>query len=114
MSTSCHAPKPCDCHGTEPSELLVEKAARLAASLDQSVRDFLVATDQNLGNIELELERQSQELCRAAAEQAAQKKADATPPLCLVCRQALSRLSAGHARTVKTRFGGVTLRRTRG
>jgi hypothetical protein len=114
MSTPCHAPKPCDCHGTEPSELLVEKAARLAASLDQSVRDFLVATDQNLGNIELELERQSQELCRAAAEQAAQKKADATPPLCPVCRQALSRLSAGHARTVKTRFGGVTLRRTRG
>jgi len=114
MSTICHTSEPCDCHNTEPSESLAEKAARLAASLEQSVQAFVVAQVGTLGNIELELEHQSQELFLAAAQKAAQKKADVTPPLCPVCRQKLSRLSAGHERTVKTRFGPVTLKRTRG
>jgi hypothetical protein len=93
---------------------LAVKAAKLSDALEQSVRDFLAATDQNLGDIELEVERQSQELLRVATERAAQKKADAAPPRCPVCQQALSRMNHGHERTFQTRFGPVTIRRSRG
>jgi len=92
----------------------VEKAVRLAASLERSVQAFVLAECQDLGSIEWELESQSQELFRAAAEKAAQQKADATPPACPFCQQKLRRVSAGHARTVKTRFGMVTIPRVRG
>ena len=36
------------------------------------------------------------------------------PPLCPVCAQKLSRLSEGHPRTFETRFGSITIKRTRG
>ena len=114
MSATCVVEKDYICQHTEPSESLTVKAARLADGLEQSVRQFLAATDRNLGDIELEVERQSQELLRAATEKAAQKKADATPPLCPVCRRQLSNASAGHERTFQTRFGAITLRRARG
>ena len=102
----------CSCHSG--AESLAVKAAKLSDRLEQSVRDFLVATDQNLGDIELEVERQSQELLRAATEKAAQKKADCAPPRCPVCQQGLSRMNHGHERTFQTRFGPVTIRRSRG
>jgi hypothetical protein len=41
---------------------LAVRAARLADALEQDVRDFLVASDQNLGDIEVQIERQSGEL----------------------------------------------------
>ncbi|MCI0746839.1 MAG: hypothetical protein L0Y58_15665 [Verrucomicrobia subdivision 3 bacterium] len=47
-------------------------------------------------------------------ERAAQKKADATPPVCPVCQQPLSRLTQDHPRSFKCRFGAITLRRSRG
>jgi hypothetical protein len=98
----------------EPSESLAVKAAQLSDALEQSVRDFLVASEQNLGDIELEVERQSQDLLRVATEKAAQKKADLAPPRCPVCQQPLSRIGHGHERTFQTRFGPVTIRRDRG
>src|SRR3984957_17935928 len=114
MSATCVVERHCICQHTEPSESLTVKAARLADGLEQSMRQFLAATNRNLGDIELEVERQSQELLRAATEKAAQKKADVTPPLCPVCRRQLSNASAGHERTFQTRFGAITLRRARG
>jgi hypothetical protein len=114
MSATCVVEDDHICQHTEQSESLTVKAARLADGLEQSVRQFLAATDQNLGNIELEVERQSQELLRAATEKAAQKKADLTPPLCPVCQRQLSNGSTGHERTFQTRFGAITLRRARG
>ena len=57
-------------------------AMRLVAGLEQEVRDFLLATDENLGDIEVQIERQSRELQRQAAQTAAQSKADSTPPKC--------------------------------
>jgi hypothetical protein len=36
--------------------------------LEQDVRDFLLASDQNLGDIEVQLEQQSRELLRVAAQ----------------------------------------------
>lgn len=115
MSAICEHPERCVGHHTEvKSESWAEQAQSLVARLEQSVRDFVAAEDGNLGGIELALEGQSRELFRAATEKAAQKKADAAPPLCPLCRRKLTRLSAGHARTVQARFGPVTIQRVRG
>lgn len=115
MSAICKHPERCVSHHTEVKlESWAEQAESLVARLEQSVRDFVAAEDGNLGSIELALEGQGRELFRAAAEKAAQRKAEAAPPLCPACRQQLTRLSAGHARTVQTRFGLVTIQRVRG
>lgn len=55
-----------------------------------------------------------QELLQQATQRAAQAKPDAMPPLCPVCGHPLTRLSAGHSRTFETRFGSITVQRTRG
>lgn len=89
-------------------------AARLADSLEKDVCDFLIASDQNLGDIEVQLEQQSRELLRVAAEKAAQKKADLTPPVCPVCRQPLRQLTGDHRRSFECRFGTITIGRSRG
>src|SRR5580698_755691 len=115
MSATCEMEEAGVCpNHTEPSESLAVRAARLSDALEQSVRDFLVASDQNLGDIELAVERQSQDLLRLATEKAAQKKADLASPRCPVCQQPLSRIGHGHERTFQTRFGPVTIRRDRG
>jgi len=89
-------------------------AARLADALEQDVRDFLVASDQNLGDIEVQIEQQSRELLRVAAEKAAQKKAHLTPPVCPVCRQRLRRVTEDHRRSFDCKFGTITIARSRG
>jgi len=89
-------------------------AARLADRLEQDVIDFVGASEENLGDLELQLEQQSRELLRVAAEKAAQKKAQATPPRCPVCQQPLSQLSGEHQRSFECKFGTITIRRTRG
>src|SRR2546426_4056294 len=115
MNANCQEiNKPCAIHDPEPSESLTVRAARLADSLEQSVRDFIVASDQNLGDIEVQVERQSRELQRQATEKAAQAKADVSPPVCPVCGKVLSRVSRDHSRTFESRFGPITVRRARG
>jgi transposase-like protein len=47
-------------------------------------------------------------------EEAMQAKADATPLRCPVCGQPLSRRKGGATRAIESRFGTVTLRRSRG
>jgi len=89
-------------------------AARLADALEQDVQDFLLSNDQNLGDIEVELEQQSRELLRLAAEKAAQKKADLTPPVCPVCQKPLSRVTTDHQRSFECKFGTITIGRSRG
>jgi len=96
------------------SESLADKAARLADILEQDVRDFLVASSQNLGDIEVQIEQRSRELLRAAAQKAAQEKADLTPPRCPVCHQALSRVTVEHRRSFECKFGTLTISRSRG
>ena len=114
MNATCSAIEPCVKHRSEPSESLAVTAARLAGALEEGVRDFLLATDQNLGDIEVQLEQQSRELLRLAAEKAAQKKADVTPPVCPVCGQPLRRITRQHQRSFECKFGTITLERTRG
>ena len=74
MSMTCQL-EPSPCCNTEQSESLSVKAARLADGLEEQIRGFLVASDQNLGDIELGLEKQSQELLRAATEKAGESAA---------------------------------------
>lgn len=95
-------------------EPLAVLAARLAVTLEASVARFLNAAEQDLGHLEVQALHDVQALLRQTAQRAAQAKADATPPRCPVCGQPLSRCSSGHARTFQTRFGDITIQRTRG
>lgn len=89
-------------------------AACLAARMEDRIEAFACAEAENLGHLEDQLAADGRELLRQAAELGAQKKANATPPRCPQCQRALTRLSAGHDRSFATRFGEVTVRRTRG
>lgn len=101
-------------HRSAAAESLGVKAARLADMLEEDVRAFVRASDENLGDIELQIEQQSRELLRAATEKAAQKKADVTPPVCPVCQKPLSQVSHGHQRSFECKFGTITVGRSRG
>src|SRR5712692_1821505 len=114
MNGTCSPIASCVRHHSAPAESLAVTAARLADSLEEDVRDFLAASDQNLGDLEVQIEQQSRELLPLAAEKAAQKKADLTPPVCWVCQQPLSRLTADHRRSFECRFGTITIGRSRG
>ena len=84
--------------------------ARLTAGLTRSVR----ASDQTLGHLEEEILRQTHGLERRLLEEAAQQKADQSPPVCPVCGHKLTRQTRAHERTYQTRFRPVTIRRLRG
>src|ERR1035437_2380740 len=96
------------------SEPLAVLAAHAACALEHSIQRFTLASDQNLGHLEGQAAQAVHNLLREATQRGAQAKADATPPLCPVCQQKLTRLSADHPRTFETRFGAITVRRTRG
>lgn len=104
----------CDAAAVPIPEALAVLAARTAVTLEASHSGFLAARDQNLGHLETQVAHDVQELLRAATQRAAQAKADATPPRCPVCGRPLSQCSRGHARTFQTRFGDITIQRTRG
>jgi hypothetical protein len=84
--------------------------ARLTAGLNQSVQ----ASDESLGHLEEQILHETRGLERTLLEEAAQKKADQTPPVCPVCGNRLSRCTRDHARTFHSRFGPVTVKRLRG
>src|ERR1700733_2083048 len=96
------------------SEPLAVVAARAGCSLEHSIQRCTLAKDQNLGHLEVQAARDVQDLLRTAMERGAQAKADATPPLCPVCQQKLTRLSADQPRTFESRYGSITVKRTRG
>src|SRR6266487_3954999 len=83
---------------------------RLQAGLSRSIQ----ASDQTLGHLEEEILQETHEVERAVLEEAAQKKADQSPPVCPVCGGKLSRVTRGHERSHQTRFGEVRIRRARG
>lgn len=89
-------------------------AARTAVTLEASLTRFLAAADQNLGHLEVQAAHDVQELLRATTQRGAQAKAEATPLRCPVCGQPLTRCLPDHARTFQTRFGDITIERTRG
>lgn len=89
-------------------------AARAACALERSMQRLVLASDQTLGHLEVQAAHDVRELLRQAIQRGAQAKAAATPPTCPVCGQPLTRLSAGHARTFQSRYGDITVVRTRG
>lgn len=84
--------------------------ARLTAGLNRSVQ----ASEQTLGDLEEEILQQTRGLERQLLEEAAQKKADQSPPVCPACGHKLSRCTSGQERSYQTRFGLVRIRRLRG
>lgn len=111
MSNCCvkNGPHPDSSYETF-AEPLAQWQARLTAGLCRSVE----ACDETLGHLEEEILRQTQGLERKLLEEAAQKKADQSPPNCPVCGHALSRCTGDHERTFHSRFGPVTVKRLRG
>src|SRR5512134_1934595 len=99
---------------TTSSEPLAVLAARAACALEHSIQRLVLASDQTLGHLEVQAAHDVQELLRQAIQRGAQAKADATPPVWPICGQPLSRLSSGHARTFQSRYGAITVQRTRG
>lgn len=92
------------------SQPVADWRARLTAGLNRVIK----ATDQTLGHLEEEIAKQTRGLECAVAQEVAQKKADQTPPRCPKCGAPLTRLTQGHERTIQTRFGPITIKRTRG
>jgi len=78
--------------------------ARLTAGLHQSVQ----ASEETLGHLEEQILQQTRGLERRLLEEAAQKKADQTPPVCPVCGHKLSRRTRDHPCTFHTRFWSAT------
>ena len=101
-------------HTDSSFETFVEPVAdwtgRLTAGLRRSVR----ASEQTLGHLEEEIAHQTRGLERQLLQEAAQQKADQTPPQCPVCGRPLTRRTPDPERTYQTRFGWVTIRRLRG
>jgi hypothetical protein len=105
---------PSDSPHVSASEPLAALAARAGCALEHSIERCTLDSDQTLGHLEVQATRDVQDLLRAALERGAQAKADATPPLCPVCQQKLTRLSANQPRTFESRYGSITVKRTRG
>jgi hypothetical protein len=114
MTTTCYEPVACGLVSGASSEPLAVLAARAGCVLEHSIQRLVVGSDQNLGHLEIQAAQDVKELLRQTIERGAQAKAEATPPGCPVCGQTLSRLSADHPRTFESRFGSITVKRTRG
>src|ERR1051325_436648 len=113
MSTNCCVPAAPHTHGSffeVPAKAMNGWQERLQAGLGRVIN----AEDQTMGHLEEEVLGKTKELQRAVLEEASQKKADLSPPVCPVCKKELSRVTPGHARSYQTRFGELTIRRARG
>src|SRR5689334_671516 len=110
MNNCCVRSVPPDSSYETFGQPVLDWVARLTAGLNRSIPN----TNQTMGDLEREILQQTQGLERKLLEEAAQKKADQTPPVCPVCGHKLSRCTRDHARTFHTRFGPVTVQRLRG
>ncbi|MEO5959374.1 MAG: ISKra4 family transposase [Opitutaceae bacterium] len=72
------------------------------------------ASAENAGHLEERIAQRTREVARLALAEAVQAKAAATPPRCPKCGQPLTRKKGGATRTFESRFGPITVRRTRG
>jgi len=110
MSNCCVPTVPPDSSYKAFGQPVADWMARLTAGLNRSIE----ITNQTMGDLERQIAQQTQGLERKLLEEASQRKADLSPPVCPVCGHPLSQLSHGHERTYQTRFGLVTIRRSRG
>jgi hypothetical protein len=110
MSNCCVQSVPPDSSYETFGQPVMDWMVHLSAGLNRSIAN----TNQTMGDLERQIAQQTQGLERKLLEEASQKKADQSPPVCPVCGHKLGRLSHGHERTYQTRFGPVTIRRSRG
>src|SRR5580765_2035704 len=110
MSNCCVQTVPPDSSYETFDQPVLDWMARLTAGLNRSILN----KNQTMGDLERQILQQTQGLERKLLEEASQKKADQSPPVCPVCGSQLSRLSHGHERTFQSRFGPVTIERSRG
>src|SRR5438132_939370 len=110
MSNCCLKSVPPDSRLKAFGQPVLDWQKRLIAGLDRSIDD----PSHTLGHIEEEIARKTRDLERTVAEEVAQKKADSAPPICPVCKAKLTRVTHGHRRTIQTRFGPITIQRSRG
>src|SRR5260370_40346986 len=111
MSTNCCVSVP---HPHGSFEVLAKAINAWQERLQAGLGRVIKASDQTMGHLEEEILQKTKELERAVLEEASQKKADLTPPVCPVCKNKLSRLTGGYQRSYQTRFGEGTIRRVRG
>ena len=111
MSTSCCETVP---HPHSSFEGLAKATHVWQERLQAGLGRVINANEQNMGHLEEEILQKTRELERAVLQEASQKKADLTPPVCPVCKNKLSQLTQGHERSYQTRFGEVTILRARG
>src|SRR5512140_2012050 len=105
MKTTCLEYEVSVLSSANSSEPLAVVAARATCALEASIQRWVLAGDENLGHLEVQVGQAVQELLRQAIQRGAQAKAEATPPRCPVCGHPLSRFSSGHARTFQSRYG---------
>ena len=111
MSKSCCETVP---HPHSSFEGLAKATNAWQERLQAGLGRVINASDENMGHMEEEILQKTRELERAVLEEASQKKADLTPPVCPVCKNKLSRVTEGHERSYQTRFGEVRIVRARG
>jgi hypothetical protein len=112
MSTNCCVSSVPHPHGS--FEVLPKAMNAWQERLQAGLGRVIQASDQTMGHLEEEILQKTKELERAVLEEASQKKADLTPPVCPICKSKLSRVTQGHERTYETRFGEVRIGRARG
>src|SRR4051812_1632021 len=112
MSTNCCVPAAPHTHGS--FEVLPKAMNAWRERLQAGLGRVISGSDQTMGHMEEEILQKTKELERAVLEEASQKKADLTSPICPVCKNKLSRVTEGHERSYQTRFGEITIRRARG
>jgi hypothetical protein len=112
MNTNCCVSSVPHRHGS--FEALTKASSAWQERLQAGLGRVMEASDQGMGHLEEEIAQKTRELERAVLEEASQKKADLTPPICPVCQNKLSRVKEGYQRRYQTRFGEVMIRRARG
>lgn len=97
-SPSCILPEP-------PAEALAVLGARAACALEQSLQRFVLASDQNLGHLEVQAAQDVPHLLREARPRAAQAKADATRRGGRPGGELFSRTSGAHGLSRRAKSG---------
>ena len=78
MTTTCAKSNVSNAKSIRTFEPLAVLAARAACALQKSIEGLVLASDQNLGHLEVQAVRGVEELLRQAVERGAQAKADAS------------------------------------
>ena len=90
---------------------VMDWVARLTAGLNRSIPN----PKQTMGDLEIgRFSSRPRDWSASFWKKYRKRKPIRSPPVCPVCGNKLSRMSYGHERTFQSRFGRVTIQRSRG